>query len=92
VAKGLAAQMSDYFSYVTDTSSGAISAAENTIQSNIDQIKKDIADMQESLQTKEDQLSLKFAAMESALSQLKSQGDYLTSQFAAATNNWGSKK
>jgi flagellar hook-associated protein 2 len=91
VTKGLAAQVSDYFSSIMDSTGGAISTAQGAISTSIDDMKRQITHLQEGFQAKEDQLVAKFAAMESALSKLKGQGDYLTGQFAQASGNWGKK-
>lgn len=92
VAQGIAAQLSNYFSYVVDPANGSITTAESSIQANLDQMDKDITSMQADAATKQAALVQKFADMESALVTLKSQGDYLTSQFAQANNNWNFNK
>ncbi len=81
LSKGIANSLSEYMSSITDTYKGSVNTAETGLQDQMKDIDQNIADMQERLTAKQDQLTLQFANMEGILSKLKSTGDYLTAQF-----------
>lgn len=92
VTKGLASALSDYLSFVTEPLNGLIGMTEKSLQDQMSDIDTDITAFQEKITAKQEQLTTKFAAMEAALGKLKSEGDYITSQAATLSANWGSKK
>ncbi|MDI6827447.1 MAG: flagellar filament capping protein FliD [Armatimonadota bacterium] len=86
--KGVGAILSDYLSFITTADTGAIDAAQDTINSQIKDIDDYIAELEKRIATKEEQLVAKFMAMESALSKLQSQGQFLAGQLAQISNGW----
>jgi len=87
-SKGLAASLSEYLGSISEPVTGTIVGTEDSLNSQIKYINDDIASMNARLAVKEEQLYRQFAAMESALSKLQSQGSYLTSQIEQLSNNW----
>jgi flagellar hook-associated protein 2 len=87
-SKGLAASLSEYLGSVSEPVTGTIAGSEDSLNSQIKYINDDITNMNARLAVKEEQLNNQFAAMESALSKLQSQGSYLTSQIEQLSNNW----
>lgn len=85
--KGVGSSFSDYINSMVAATTGVIPDAEDFIQSQIDNITTDITDMQTRVTATQDRLTEQFAAMETALGKLQSEGDYLTSQFAAFTSS-----
>ena len=65
----------------TDATTGALTAADTTIQNQIDQFDKDIATENARIAQKRTDLKLKFANMESAVAAAQQQGQRLTSMF-----------
>jgi len=82
ITKGIAATLSDLIENMTDLSSGALTTAQNGVQSQIDDIQKSITDMESLLQSQEERMRDQFLRMESALSRLQSQSQWLSSQIA----------
>jgi flagellar hook-associated protein 2 len=80
--------LSNYLGFITEPGTGTVNSSQDALQTQIDDIGKDIADMQTRATAKQEQLQAQFAAMESALSQLQSQGSFLTSQLAQLGNGW----
>ena len=87
-SKGLAASLSEYLGSISEPVTGTIAGTEDSLNSQIKYINDDITNMNARLAVKEEQLNRQFAAMESALSKLQSQGSYLTSQIEQLSNNW----
>ena len=87
-SKGLAASLSEYLGSISEPVTGTIAGTEDSLSSQIKYINDDITNMNARLAVKEEQLYRQFAAMESALSKLQSQGSYLTSQIEQLSNNW----
>ena len=87
-SKGLAASLSEYLGSIAEPVTGTIAGTEDSLSSQIKYINDDITNMNARLAVKEEQLYRQFAAMESALSKLQSQGSYLTSQIEQLSNNW----
>lgn len=86
--KGVGAILSDYLSFITSADTGAIDAAQDTINSQIKDINDYIAELEKRIAAKEEQLVAKFTAMENALSKLQSQGQFLAGQLAQIANGW----
>lgn len=86
--KGVGAILSDYLSFITAADTGAIDAAQDTINSQIKDINDYIAELEKRIAAKEEQLVAKFMAMESTLSKLQSQGQFLAGQLAQISNGW----
>lgn len=87
-SKGLGASLSEYLGSISEPVTGTIASTEDSLNSQIKYINDDITNMNARLAVKEEQLYRQFAAMESALSKLQSQGSYLTSQIEQLSNNW----
>lgn len=85
--KGIASSFSGFINSMVDSSTGVVASAQQFIQSQIDSMTSDITDMQARIDIKQQRLEVQFAAMESALSKLQSQGEYLTAQITAMSNS-----
>jgi flagellar hook-associated protein 2 len=92
VTKGVASTLADYLNFITEPLNGLIDTTESSLQSKMTDIDKDIAKYEERIALKQDQLLAKFAAMESAMGRLQSEGNYIASQAAQLSSNWGSNK
>jgi flagellar hook-associated protein 2 len=66
---------------------GALTSRQKGIQDNIDRIDKNIANEQARVTALQDRLTQKFSALEQMVSQLKSQGDFLTQRLAALSGS-----
>lgn len=88
LTKGIASLLSDYLEFVTRSDSGIIKDNKDSLEKQMEDVDDDITYLQERITAKQDQLINKFAAMESALSKLKSEGDYLAGQLTAASKGW----
>lgn len=84
--KGIASDLSNYLDFVTAPGTGAVKTAQNLIQSTMRDMDDYIAILEERVTAKEDRLIKQFAAMESALSKLQGQGNYLASQIQQLSN------
>ncbi|MDO8585749.1 MAG: flagellar filament capping protein FliD [Armatimonadota bacterium] len=85
--KGLASDLSDYLTFVTAAGTGTVKTAQTNIETTMRDITDYIAVLEERVSRKEDRLVRQFAAMESALSKLQGQGNYLASQIAGFTKS-----
>jgi flagellar hook-associated protein 2 len=83
---GVLQQLSDYLDYVTDPIQGLIDVKEDGLQSTIEDIQDLIDDKGDRLLKYEEGLILKYASLESYLSQSQSTADYLTSTLTAMLN------
>jgi len=86
--KGVAAALGDYLSFITQPTIGPVRSAQDGVQQQIDDLSQDITVLEERVTAKEDFLIAKFTAMESALSKLQNQGNFLASQLAQVANGW----
>ncbi len=82
VTEGIARQLRDELSNLTDAVDGRISRREDAITAVLDDLSAQIARQEELLALRRDSLLLKFARLEASLSQLTSQGDLLVQQLA----------
>lgn len=78
-SKGIASVLNDYLDFITRPTTGAVKSAQDDITSSMKAIDDDIAMWEERIEIKRERLIIKFAMMESALSKLKGQGNYLAS-------------
>lgn len=83
VTRGIASRLNQVLDGMLDPVNGRLKAIDDSFQSQVDDLKKAIDRQNARTQEKQDQLVQQFAAMESIVSQLKSQNDFLTAQFAA---------
>lgn len=86
LTKGVSTMLRDTLVSMTSLN-GVISSAQNTLKDKIADLKDDIADLADALTAQEEKLYTQFDAMEAALSELQSQGDYLTQQIKALNSN-----
>ena len=84
--KGAGARLRDAVLDMT-SSTGIITAAEDSLNTRIDDLDDDIADMEVRLLAQQDRLYEQFNTMEIQLARLQQQGSYLLAQFAAMTNS-----
>jgi len=82
VNQGLASRLNQVLTKYLDTTGGRLKGITAGYQANIDDIEKTITKQNTLLQTKTDELTLRFAAMESAVSNLKG----IQSQLASLVN------
>ena len=87
--KGIAGLISEYVSLATEAITGTISNSRSSLESAIDNIDDDLAELNEHLTDREEYLVAQFTAMESALNRLQTQGQFLTQQITAAQSGWG---
>ena len=88
VVKGFASRQVDFVNSVTKSKSGIFERKIGSIQKQIESMTERIEDIDERLELRRESLYMQFLEMETALSQLKSEGDYLTSQIASLNSNW----
>jgi flagellar hook-associated protein 2 len=82
-SEGLSQRLDGFVSSMVNATTGILSGRIAAEQTTIDSLKKQSADMDVRLTAKEAALRAKFTAMETALSQAQSQGNYLSSQISA---------
>ena len=87
--KGVAGLISEYVSLATEAITGTISNSRSSLESAIDNIDDDLAELDEHLTDREEYLIAQFTAMESALNRLQTQGQFLAQQIIAAQSGWG---
>lgn len=83
IQTALADSLSKLSSLATDTTNGVIGQAVTVENAQISSLNKQIATWDTKLANQKDALTGKYAAMEAALSRMKSQSSYLTSMFAS---------
>lgn len=85
---GLGALLSNALFNIVDPISGYLTFTENSLQDNINRYKTQITDMEGRLALKQVMMVNRFAAMETAISNLQSQSNWLSGQITAASNGW----
>ena len=88
LSKGAAARMGDLLDSFTASGVGLIDSLVKSYQDQITDIQSQINDLNARLATKREDLFNEFNAMETALSQLTAQSQYLTGQLAGMNANW----
>jgi flagellar hook-associated protein 2 len=90
-SRGVAAGLADLLERLTDPASGVLTNLQQGVQTRIDSLNSEMNRMVDRLAAMEERLRAQFAAMESSLSRLQSQSQYLmqamASLTAARTNN-----
>lgn len=86
-ADGLATRQSVNTKALTDFETGFFAREEREINSQIQDINQSISKMEARMEMKEMNFVRSFTAMETALSQLSTQGDFFTAQMDALSNN-----
>jgi flagellar hook-associated protein 2 len=89
---GLASQLEEYLTSMTDSTKGLLAGRRENINSNIERIDDRIAQMELRLAKREETLKSQFTAMEQLVSVMNSQSDYLTQQMSALSNLWNYNK
>ena len=89
---GLAQQIATVGNDAVDIVSGSLTAAINGHQSEIDDLQKQIDSWDTRLAAREAQLRQQFSGMETALSQMKQQSQWLAGQVNSLTGNASSGK
>ncbi|MCC8167344.1 MAG: flagellar filament capping protein FliD [Planctomycetes bacterium] len=84
---GLGGSLSQTMDELTDVVDGYFTSANSDVEENIAALKEQMEKMEERLNKKEESLYRKFNAMESALSQLQSQSDTLTTLFSSLNSS-----
>jgi flagellar hook-associated protein 2 len=82
VIDGIAARLSDQLDFLTDPVEGRITSRVDTFTRKIDELDADIADMEQRLDEKRQDLVEQFARLEAALATMTSQGDFLVQQLS----------
>ncbi len=83
VARGLASRLSGVLDNLLDPVSGRLKGIDQSYQGRIDDLQKSITRQTDDLQGQRDVLVKRFVALETTVAQLKSAGDFVTSQFNA---------
>ncbi len=84
---GLVGKLNQTVNRLTDVVDGYFTRANKDVEDKIKEMQDQMEKMAERLEEKEKQLWNKFSAMETALSKMKNQGDYLSNYFAAASSS-----
>lgn len=88
VVKGIATTEYEYVDSLTSSSDGVFDKRVQAYQKQIDLLTNQIEDFDERLKSRRESLFEQYSNMESALSELNSIGDYLTSQLSQIQANW----
>ena len=80
VSRGIASKFDQVLNGMLDPVNGRLKTISNTFQQNIDNLKKAIDKQNKTFETKRESLVRQFIAMETAISKLKSTGDFLGAQ------------
>ncbi len=88
ITKGVGTVLSEYLDFITWPGTGAIKTSQDTLTTMMKDIDEDIADLETRVEARRERLVIQYARMESALSQLQSQGSFLSGQLASASNGW----
>jgi Flagellar capping protein len=83
---GLAGKLNQKVNSLTDVVDGYFTNANRDVENKIKDLQDQMEKMAERLQGREEALWRKFSAMEAAMSQMKNQGDYLSSYFASVSS------
>ena len=86
-SRGAASRMADLVKTFTDSTKGLFSAADRSLQTQIDGLDKDKATVDARIESRTAELKNRFSAMENAIARLRSDGNSLSSLFN--TNNNG---
>lgn len=83
VQNGIGKRIPDTVDSFISTIGGSLTTRQQGIQNNIDRIDQKIASEEARISTLQDRLTQQFSSLEQLVSQLKSQGDFLTQQLSA---------
>lgn len=73
---------------LTDSYWGSITKKNNSIQNRIDRLDRNMSDMERRIDQRMVEMERRFVAMESALSAIQSQSDWLSGQIGAISRGW----
>jgi flagellar hook-associated protein 2 len=85
---GVGARVDKYLKDITAPLTGLVDRQQTSIGDSITAIKDRIEEMQKRLDTHRESLLEKFTAMESAVNQFNTQGNFLASQLSGLNKNW----
>ena len=88
VIKGLATKIDEALENITKSIDGSIARRTTALENQIKYMDERIADFDERLTSRKNDLYQEFLAMESALSQFEAEGQYLESQLESLNTNW----
>ena len=83
---GVAELLNRQLGFITDTSDGYVTYKQTSLQNNINGFTTQIEQMEANLSQKQEMMINRFVVMETALSKIKSQSDWLASQITALNN------
>ncbi|TYP00172.1 flagellar hook-associated protein 2 [Geothermobacter ehrlichii] len=89
--EGIATKFETTLESLTDDSTGFLTSREESINRTIERINANIERIQDRLDKREQRLLDQFNAMETLVSALNAQGDYLTQQMTMLQNMWSKK-
>lgn len=78
---GIMTRMDDYLTEQMSSTTGFLATKESTIDAEVSRLEDSITAMETRLEKRQEMLEAQFSAMETLISSLNSQGDYLTSFF-----------
>ncbi|MCX6830818.1 MAG: flagellar filament capping protein FliD, partial [candidate division Zixibacteria bacterium] len=90
ISRGVAAQAQNLANSLTKGTDGTFARRTNALQTQVDDIKSQVVEMNERMELKRQRLVDKFNAMETLIGQLNSESDYLTSALASLSSIFGS--
>lgn len=85
LVRGVGGAFSHLLGFLT-SADGTVTTVQSTLTKQIDDLKAEIADKDDRLLKYEEKLRYQFIMLESSMGKLRSQGDYLASQFTAMNN------
>jgi len=87
VSRGVAAQAQNLVNSLTKDTDGVFASRTKALQSQVDDIKSRVVEMNQMMELKRQRLVEKFNAMETLIGQLNSESQYLTSALASLSGN-----
>jgi flagellar hook-associated protein 2 len=85
---GVAELLDRQLGFITDTSDGYVTYKQESLENRIDDFEDQIEDMEDRLNRKMQNMINRFVAMETALSKIQNQSDWLASQMDAVYAGW----
>jgi flagellar hook-associated protein 2 len=89
IFRGVAAQAQNLVNSLTKDTDGTIARRTKALQSQVDDIKTQVDEMNELMELKRQRLVDRFNEMETLIGQLNSESTYLTSALASLSSTWG---
>jgi flagellar hook-associated protein 2 len=88
---GMSSRFQEYLEDITSTTDGFLSARQKSYNDNIRRLDNDIMRLEQRLLKREETLNRQFMALETLVSTLNSQSDFLTQQIDLMKNIWSKK-